>query len=798
MSFDKIKVVRAAEKHLAQGKIPAAIKEYNKIVDNDPDDLTALNMLGDLYARASKKKEAIGCFTRIAQHYRELGFALKAIAMFKKIDRLEPGTPEIASNLAVLYEAQGLIVDARAQYLVVADAYSRSGQVPKALEVLRKVADLDSSNTEIRLKLAEGYLRERLDAEAAEAFTKAGAQFLARGAHERALDAYSRALKLFPRDHAALNGLASTHIARGTAYEAAEVLERALAEQPNNTEILALLVRAFVESDDAPGAERVAVALAAQEASNYVYLVDVARLYLKNGDAAATRVLTTVAEQMLAGRDEHLLIELVNEALARDPEQVEALRLLVRIYTWQRDDEKLRVALERLAEVAEAANLVDVERSALSQLTLVAPDRQDYLERLCALGVAPEDIAATVESESFAREADQTIPTFESFTSISDTAAAEVSNQTSNDAAEFEWNTVSTPIASESASFADLKDDPANTGAAESQPAGFAPSPDDRAFDFSFNSDASPVATALPVEDAQEAISSTLDPRREALLQQELGSVDFYIAQGYTDIALDTLNMLEGQFGAHAEIVARREKLKSEEALSTAPAALPSEAERVEFAGFTRYDVAEEAALDKDAPVEIDNSFAEFGVAPPVAAATIPTTSAPGEFHPAASATAAPGLDPGLAAIFDEFRAAVEEDEPAVSDGDYETHYNLGIAYKEMDLVDEAVEEFQIAAGLVAPQDGTPRYLQCCNLLGHCFMQKNMPQLAVMWFKKGLDVPGRTEDEYQALRFELGAAYEKMGDTERALQAFTEVYGVNVSYRGVAEKVRSLQAQKTS
>ena len=59
MAFDKAKVLKAAEKFLSQGKINAAIKEYRQIVDNDADDLTTLNMLGDLYVRASKKDEAI-------------------------------------------------------------------------------------------------------------------------------------------------------------------------------------------------------------------------------------------------------------------------------------------------------------------------------------------------------------------------------------------------------------------------------------------------------------------------------------------------------------------------------------------------------------------------------------------------------------------------------------------------------------------------------------------------------------------------------------------------------------------
>jgi lipopolysaccharide biosynthesis regulator YciM len=103
-----------------------------------------------------------------------------------------------------------------------------------------------------------------------------------------------------------------------------------------------------------------------------------------------------------------------------------------------------------------------------------------------------------------------------------------------------------------------------------------------------------------------------------------------------------------------------------------------------------------------------------------------------------------------------------------------------------------------MAANLVTPGDGTPRYLQCCNLLGHCFMQKGVPQLAVTWFNKGLNAPGASEDERQALRFDLGAAYEQVGDLDRAIEIFTEVYGINVSYRGVNERLRILQARAAS
>jgi tetratricopeptide (TPR) repeat protein len=803
MGFDKAKVVRAAEKYLAQGKIAAAIIEYRNIVAHDENDYAALNTLGDLYIRTKQKDEAIGCFRHVAEHYRQQGFTLKAIAMYKKIDRLQPQDPEIAGNLALLYEAQGLLVDARAQYMVVADSYGRDGQQRKALEVLRRVADLDPQNTEIRLQLAQGYMRENMTAEAAHTFAEAGRQFLARGLHDRALSAFDLALDISPRDPAILSGILESHIALGTADEAAEIISRAVAEQHDDVALLSMLVTAHVEAEDAPAAERATALLVKQDASAYERYVDVARIYINQNDlSAAVRVLGNISEQMLAKREESRLMELLNEVLTRDPEQIPALHLLIRIHTWQRDDDKLRAALERLAEAAEAAGLADEERRALVQLIHLSPE-QDYLDRLHNLGAAADE----EETEQPAPPQDEGVPSFESFALVSEDfrSADAMGLPATEESTEFEWNAVAPPAAESvaepppatfkadpSSSFADLNEEIGwiSSSPTEQTPAGESnqASPYSTGFqEIEFNTETLSAQPAAEVEQAKGA----LDQQHAAHLKQELDSVDFYIAQGYTDIALDTLEMLERQFGPQEGIATRREKLTKDGAIPDA--APPVQEYTVEFTDAVSYDVAEEASAI-DEIEDLDSAFAEL-TAPPAAPASAPATT-DDRPAPASSQGKPGGIDPGLAAIFDEFRTAVEDDSPVSNDGDYETHYNLGIAYKEMDLLDEAVEEFQSAAGLTAPQDSTPRYLQCCNMLGHCFMQKGMPSLAVMWFKKGLESRGHTEDEYQALRYDLGLAYEQMGELDRAIEVFTEVYGVNVSYRGVAGKLRELQAQK--
>ncbi|HEU4596653.1 MAG TPA: tetratricopeptide repeat protein, partial [Pyrinomonadaceae bacterium] len=798
MGFDKVKAIRAAEKYLAQGKIPAAIQEYRRIVEHDEEDYTALNTLGDLCSRINEKQEAVTCYRRVADHYRDQGFALKAVAMYKKVSRINPHDHDTALSLATLYEQQGLMADARAQYLLAADAFTRAGHAREALEVLRRIADLDPSDTTIRLRLAQGYAADDFPEEAAEAYTQAGERLATRGEVEQALDAFTKALALRPTMHSALHGLVAAHSVLGTADEAADVLEQAIRSKPGDLELRALLARAYVEAEDAARAEEATAELVRLDPPSFTLFFDVARLYLQQGNVeAATRTLGAVAEQALKGRQEEPLLELLQETLARDPEQMQALHLLVRVHTWQRDDERLRTALERLADAAETTGAVEEERKALSQLTRLSPDETRYTERLKALGGPLFDDASETGGAS------DEVPTFESFMLNDDAFAAPPPAQaTAPPPAEFEWNSVAPPaeVPDASASFADLNTfTDAGANAPPSQPEAF--------HEIDFGGD----PTAPEGSEAQGGA------RFEQMLAQELESVDFYLEQGYTDIAAETLEMLERQYGQHAEIDRRRALIPAE----ASNAAASTTGDVPVYVSPETFDASDFASgiPETPAPSSEASDFAAFdfggdalttpagaddnGPAPTFTFEEQANAEAPASPKPpkpsdagAQPSPAAAGIDPGLAAIFDEFREAVEDSEEPAS-ADYETHFNMGIAYREMGMLDQSIQELQTAIEQTAPGDGTTRYLQCCNLLGHCFMEKGMPRPAATWFGKGLSAPGHTEDEYQALRFELGTAYERMGDTRRAIEVFSEVYGVDVSYRGVADKLRDLQESKT-
>jgi len=180
------------------------------------------------------------------------------------------------------------------------------------------------------------------------------------------------------------------------------------------------------------------------------------------------------------------------------------------------------------------------------------------------------------------------------------------------------------------------------------------------------------------------------------------------------------------------------------------------------------------------------------GLSGTTSSAPPPSPPKPSAPAPVAAAPAAPAGETGpLKEVFDEFRA--ELGEMGAEEEDLETHYNLGIAFREMGLLEEAISEFQKVAK--ASDRGRPfRYtMQCCTLLGLAFMEKGQPAIAAIWYERALQTPGNDPESTLALRYDLGVAQESAGEPEAALKSFSQVYAMNIDYRGVAERIAALQ-----
>jgi tetratricopeptide (TPR) repeat protein len=138
---------------------------------------------------------------------------------------------------------------------------------------------------------------------------------------------------------------------------------------------------------------------------------------------------------------------------------------------------------------------------------------------------------------------------------------------------------------------------------------------------------------------------------------------------------------------------------------------------------------------------------------------------------------------PTLNEILQEFRKGVRQ---TLEEKDFRTHYDLGIAYKDMDLLEEAIEEFRLAS-----KDPSLLF-DCCQLIGMCYLKTGAVDLAIEEFLKGLSIPNQRPEQYRGLKYELASAYEISGEVENAISLYTEIFEEDPSFREVSPKLKSL------
>jgi len=194
---------------------------------------------------------------------------------------------------------------------------------------------------------------------------------------------------------------------------------------------------------------------------------------------------------------------------------------------------------------------------------------------------------------------------------------------------------------------------------------------------------------------------------------------------------------------------------------------------------------------------------ADFHAAVPLLVGSRPERATPSHesaipaFDAAAHAEiAVPTLEPTgpLSDVFNEFRADLGE--TAAESDDLETHYNLGIAYREMGLLEDAISEFQKVAKANKAGRAFRYSMQCCTLLGLAFMERGQPSIAAMWYERALETPALDPETVLALRYDLGVAQEMAGDTSAARKSFSQVYGMNIDYRDVAERLAAIGKER--
>ena len=275
MAQNKRKILEAARKHVQKGAKDKALKEYQKLLRSDPKDAKLRLEIGDAYRRWGDLSEAVDTYTKVAEQYTNDGFDARAVAVYKQIQNLVPDRFETHAPLAELYERMGLTAEAIAALQAAADGYHKAGQRREALELLRRMANLDPTNTTSRIKVADLLRQEDLESDALQEYDEIVTELERQGETEAAASVYERILEIQPDRVETLLSFARTLLAGGLAERAEPVAKRAIDADPDVPEHYELLAEIY-------GAQR-------REAEIVDVYRRLAEVYRKRGDDEKAR-----------------------------------------------------------------------------------------------------------------------------------------------------------------------------------------------------------------------------------------------------------------------------------------------------------------------------------------------------------------------------------------------------------------------------------------------------------------------------------------------------------------------------
>jgi tetratricopeptide (TPR) repeat protein len=1013
MALNREAVVRSAEKYVAKGKIDAAIREYRKVLEENPNDINTLNRVGDLYAKVSRIDEAVKLFVQIAEQYAGDGFFVKAIAIYKKIIKLDPTRLEIYERLADLYARQGLKNEARSQFQVLADYYLKHNQAASAITIHLRMAELEPDNPSHHLKLAELYQGQQLWDKAIREYKTIAEMMLERGAVDEAVQVYQRAFDVKSDDLAFITDAVMGLKDGGHVGAAGRLLAAAVQRNPQAERIVRLAGLSSAEGDGrdtvaASGPQRatppvsrapvvpteppdfdpdefvievdedvpstlVAPPAGMGEGPGFGFRASAAEdeasfeLELEAEPASAILELPQAEEEAPARQEleEEIEIELElddfqaelasfeQEAapleeveLGQAPElpglggaafEIEDVRdvgggpeagpVFEEVPALDENAFELDLEIETAPDELYAAASGEIELPSPEPLPEPTPPFEAPSVELEAPPVELEEPELELEVPSFeleppALELEGPTPILEPSVDLEEVASAREVELELEVSREDELELASPGADSDAAALAPTPADVAPLVEAPVEaPAVAAPSLvdllaeaevfakyglEEKALDriariVSEDPDhlaarCLEVEVLLKLRDDQRlapAVARTAELAREVgdenhwpRVVQRLERAGYVVTDGRLSTAApvpkkpDRIADLLGGLGLGTAPKPRRpaaaeasvESLLGELGVTRpsaprvrpVPAPAPA-AEVVPTGAVEEPSVAEAAPQPTEAVAEATPAAEE--AAPQFADPTLPlprydeeafddelpdivlperksaakgaaaeALAAIDQVGGAAPAAADDGLDwldepgPGGSAgsdsLFDDedefFDLAAEleqeldrddvlvatgagtPEEPSLEDivegfkkgvaehlseEDYDTHYNLGIAYREMGLIDEAIGEFQLSA------KSPDLFVDSCAMLGLCFVEKGLPDLAIKWYQRAVAHPGNSEETSLGLLYDLGSIYLNIGDDEAAYKTFVEIYGVNSNYRDVVALLEELKPQ---
>lgn len=914
MALDKNTILKSAQKYTARGQLDKAIEEWQKLIQESPNDGNIYNTIGDLYLRNNSIQEAVSAYIKAGDSFYKAGFALKTIALYKKVNKIDPENIEVHLKLAALNAERGLIGNARDDYLKAARLYQKLGQSKQAVAVYKKIADLEPDNISVHQRIAEMCLKEGLKKDAADEYNKIAEVYVKNNDVKEAESFFNQALSIDPDNRKAAFGIGNLRLKQDKLQDGINILEGILEKRPDDVKTLNLFIDASTKAGDYAKAEKSLRHLITLEPDNLTHHERLGYVYLKKAAFGNAIFEFKIIIDDLAQKHEFDKIKkIVQDILEADNKNIDARTMLIDVYEKTGNEggkiaEYLSIAdiyleqadLEKAANVyrevlkidpnnIEAKKRLD-EISARERPQEKAPEKEVHLEP----PVKPEkiiqpEVKAEIKPE-IKPEIKEAPPVMQTFAAVeeqllSDEDAEKIDGYYTEADVYLKYGLTNKSIEqlelilaikpSELKAHKKLKDiykiegntpkaveecivisrlhhekgdikkaeeilkealelDPANEKAKNRlSELGGAPlikqaeTPQEEIMeekgiptveltDFDLEGIASIVSPErteenepVPVEEIEEAVAEipivepieavepVVEPAEEIQpviseapevekaaefppvslenIQEFIAEADFYSQQGLAAEAQGIYERILAIQPDNEEVKERLDKLlniiKPEKKAASAERKKEDVGIEAKKAGASFKILEKEEEAEEEKFFDLSEELKE-------------------EMAAAPSAPESKELkDMELSDIFHEFKKGVKE---YLGDEDHETHYNLGIAYREMGLINEAIGEFQLAI------KGSERFFDASSMLALCFKEKGMHQLAVTQLKRAIEDPRYNESEFLSLKYDLGVVYEEIGQIEDAYKAFMDVYGIDVNFRDVAEKIDKLKGSHVS
>jgi tetratricopeptide (TPR) repeat protein len=347
LDVDKSATQEKALQFTKTGQYALAIAEWKKLLTDSPEDAIIHNTIGDLNVKHNALADAVTAYFQAANLFRVASESLKAIAILKKVVKLDPAQYQAYQDIAEMHAERGLVGSAIADYTALAKLYLKDDRVLDAVALYRTMVSLDPSRLDVTRLLAELCLREHLHDEAAMYYLQLGRLCMQKGQVEEARQVYDTILSFAPENQQAIDF--KEHPEKALEEAAPEVSFGGVSEGfgaagegfgggdagagAGGDEITAL-----IDSGEYDQAEAKLVELMGADPANLELYRQYGRLYLKKGDVAVARgQFQYAADTALQAQDFASAEATAQEYLAADPTSAVMRELLGRTFEQKGD-----------------------------------------------------------------------------------------------------------------------------------------------------------------------------------------------------------------------------------------------------------------------------------------------------------------------------------------------------------------------------------------------------------------------------------------------------------------------------